>query len=278
MDMEELTTEEIQIISLDLMKDIHNYCVNNNIRYTLAYGTLIGAVRHKGFIPWDDDIDIWMPRPDYEKFCKSYQSESGFKLLSPYKNDNYFYFAKVYDDQHSRVEMKWLHRDGDIGVWIDVYPIDGISDDNDVFLEDYSQIRKTISRINSIRFEKTLYRNSCGFSAFRRMLRLLTKRVLYGSINGLRKKFVTQCKAYGFGKTNKCSSLCCVSAYEKNKPECFFTSDFLEYELADFETERFYITKGYDHILKSIYGDYMKIPPESERQSHQNIGNHFYKK
>ena len=273
-----MTLREIQLVTLDIMKDIHAFCVKNNIKYTLAYGSLIGAIRHKGFIPWDDDIDIWMPRPDYERFCKSYQSYAGLKILSPYRDDNYFYFAKVYDDQRTRVEMKWLHKDGDIGVWIDVYPIDGIVDNVDRFLLDYSRIRDTISKINSIRFEKTLYSKSSGKEALIRILRLFVKRILYGNLNVLRMRLVKLCETYKFGETIKCASLCCISAYEKNKPECFETSDFLEYELIDFETEKFYITKGYDHILKSIYGDYMVIPSETERHSHQNIGYHFYKK
>ena len=276
--MEEMTLREIQLVSLDIMKDIHAFCVRNNIRYTLAYGSLIGAVRHKGFIPWDDDIDIWMPRPDYERFCKSYQSEAGLKILSPYCDDNYFYFAKVYDDQRTRVEMKWLHRDGDLGVWIDVFPIDGIADDMNQFLIDYSQIHETMRKINSIRAEYTFYRRSCGLMSLKHDLRLFVKRICYGDLYKLRRRLTELCTSNKWGQTSKCSSLYCIDAYRKNKPECFDTSDFIEYELTDFETEKFYITKGYDHILKSIYGEYMVIPLESERQSHQNIGNHFYKK
>ena len=270
--MEEMTLREIQLVTLDIMKDIHAFCVKNNIKYTLAYGSLIGAIRHKGFIPWDDDIDIWMPRPDYERFCKTYQSNAGFKILSPYSDDNYFYFAKVYDDQHTQVKMKWLHRDGDLGVWIDVFPIDGIADDMNQFLIDYSKIHETMRKINSIRAEYTFYRRSRGLMLIKRKFRIQVKRIIYGNLFKLRRQFIDSCVSYQFGKTKRCSSLCCVDAYKKNKPECFNTSDFSEFELTDFESERFYISKGYDHILRSIYGDYMVIPPESQRQSHQNIG------
>ena len=67
--MKKMTLEEIQSVSLDILKDVHAFCVRNDIHYSLAYGTLIGAIRHKGFIPWDDDVDVVLPRPDYEKLC-----------------------------------------------------------------------------------------------------------------------------------------------------------------------------------------------------------------
>ena len=70
--MQELTLKELQQASLDILKDVHSFCEANQIQYSIAYGTLIGALRHKGFIPWDDDVDIVMPRPDFERFCKIY--------------------------------------------------------------------------------------------------------------------------------------------------------------------------------------------------------------
>ena len=82
--MRKMTLQEIQTVNLELMKDIHAFCVKNNIHYSLAYGSLIGAVRHKGFIPWDDDIDIMMPRPDFERFSHEYKSEKGYRLSSVY--------------------------------------------------------------------------------------------------------------------------------------------------------------------------------------------------
>ena len=68
--MKEMSLREVQLGCFEILKDVHVFCVSNNIRYSLAYGTLLGAIRHKGFIPWDDDIDIIMPKPDYDRFCK----------------------------------------------------------------------------------------------------------------------------------------------------------------------------------------------------------------
>ena len=75
--MKELTIEEHKKLALDILIDVADFCEKNGIRYFLAYGTLIGAIRHKGYIPWDDDIDIMIPRPDYDKFLKLYSDKSG---------------------------------------------------------------------------------------------------------------------------------------------------------------------------------------------------------
>ena len=272
-----MSLREIQLVALDMMKDIHRFCVENDIKYTLAYGTLIGAVRHKGFIPWDDDIDIWMPRPDYEKFSKSYRSKAGFKIMSPFEDDNYLYFTKVYDDNRTYVEMKLKHHKGDLGVWIDVFPIDGVSDEKDVFLEDYAQICQTRKKLNSIRGSYTILGKVTGYKKCKEWLKMLVKRLLYGNIHSLRKRHESLCSKYAFGETEHCSSLCCRDAYQKRKPECFDTSDFSDYMLTNFETEKFYITKAYDHILRNIYGDYMVIPPKEQQESHiTKDGEHFY--
>jgi lipopolysaccharide cholinephosphotransferase len=96
--MRELSLRELQLFTLDILKDVHTFCINNQLHYSVAFGTLIGAIRHRGFIPWDDDIDIVMPRPDYERFCQTYHSERFH--LKHRGNDKkcMITFARVYDN------------------------------------------------------------------------------------------------------------------------------------------------------------------------------------
>ncbi|MBQ7239602.1 MAG: LicD family protein, partial [Bacteroidales bacterium] len=127
--MQELTLKELQGVSLDLLVSLHDFCVKNKVNYSIAYGTLIGALRHKGFIPWDDDIDVMMPRPDYERFCKSYKSDR-YRLIY-YGNDKTALagFARLVDCQKTnyKTERPWTMQKS--GVWIDIFPIDGVEKD-----------------------------------------------------------------------------------------------------------------------------------------------------
>ena len=88
MDRKYINVEELKHIQLDMLSDIAEFCEQNHIKYFLAYGTLIGAIRHKGYIPWDDDIDICMPRPDYDKFLRLYNKKnSAYKAVAFELND-----------------------------------------------------------------------------------------------------------------------------------------------------------------------------------------------
>ena len=91
--------QELRQIQMGILDEVHRFCEAHGLRYFLSSGTLIGAVRHKGYIPWDDDIDIYMPRKDYEEFLQAYTSDSGhYRAINPQTENHYYYtFAKVVD-------------------------------------------------------------------------------------------------------------------------------------------------------------------------------------
>lgn len=129
--MKELSLDQIHSRLLEIMKDIDAFCRANDIRYSLAFGTLLGAVRHGGFIPWDDDVDIIMPRPDFERFVKEYNSPL-FHCLYNTRGEEEFYalgFAKVCDPRTSKFVCRKVESDFKYGVSVDVFPLDAVPED-----------------------------------------------------------------------------------------------------------------------------------------------------
>ena len=140
MENEIMKMEDIQKVALNILKQIASVCEREGFRYTLAYGTLIGAIRHKGFIPWDDDIDIQMPRPDYERFIR-YIVEHPLPNLKTFNHK----YVKGYPlgisriaDMRYKVEEKITKDHCDMGIFVDVYPIDGLANTYETAKKAYS--------------------------------------------------------------------------------------------------------------------------------------------
>ena len=126
---EKLSLEECKKISLDILLDIRDFCDAHDITYYLSVGTLLGAIRHKGYIPWDDDIDIMMPRPDYKRLLDEYDGK--YRILKP--ETGRLYYAKAYDTSTVRYEPGVDYNKYDpIGVDIDIFPLDGMVDDKKI--------------------------------------------------------------------------------------------------------------------------------------------------
>lgn len=126
-----LTPDEVKAEELSMLIEFDALCRREGLRYSLAGGTLLGAVRHKGFIPWDDDIDVSMPRPDFDKLVTlaRFNKRSNDRIFEPYSNDwTHPIFLKYIN---RRVAVDAHYENGESNLWIDVTPVEGLSDDYD---------------------------------------------------------------------------------------------------------------------------------------------------
>lgn len=271
--MQELTLKELQEASLGLLVDVHDFCIKNEINYSIDYGTLIGALRHKGFIPWDDDVDIVMPRPDYERFCKSYCSDN-YKLIY-YGNDTTALaaFARVVDCKktHYETERPWTKQES--GVWIDIFPIDGVETDQKLYAKRYNKL-KNMCEV-AYKFRRQNHHIKKGDSLWSKFKTIVAPIIgLGGSIPiTIIKRMVRIMSKIPYGSTPYLGQCSCLD----DGPIQFPKEDFKDYVLLPFEQYEFYAMSGYDHHLKQLYGDYMQLPPEDKREPKQ-YWIHFYKK
>ncbi|KXB47780.1 hypothetical protein HMPREF3188_00373 [Tissierellia bacterium KA00581] len=261
MKKEYLSMQEIKKIELDILKYIHNFCIKNNIKYFINYGTLLGAIRHKGFIPWDDDIDIMMPRDEYEKFINLFsKDDSIYKIVSMDSNKQYFNnFIKVINSR-TKIEDEKNYKTYECGIFIDIFPYDKFNDFNIVNktynLESFKLL--TISKKHNIQYGDSKIKDLIRL-IFWIILRPFSARFFAKKIDKIIKK-----------KTDKNGKYVGVLG-EKLKEKAVFNYDiFNELIEVDFENNKFFAPKEYDKILSQYYGDYMKFPPvEKQKYSHE---------
>ena len=255
--MREIGTEELKRIQIEILDDVAAFCQRHNLRYYLAYGTLLGAIRHKGYIPWDDDIDIHMPRPDYEKFLELYNSGSSANRAVSHELDNKYRaaFAKVY---RKGTIVKEFHFKQDIfGVYIDIFPLDGLKDRKQAL--QCGEIRRYMHVKNSI--------FTSNMTAMRKMRLTLTKAILLPvTLRSLQKRIkhiATQC-SYD-------SSERVYSSYSRLAArETFPRSIFDSYKMVAFEGKEYRAPMDCDCYLRALYGNYMTLPPKEKQQSTHN--------
>lgn len=268
-----MTYEELKHLHkalLVIMDEIDRICKKNSITYTLWAGSLIGAVRHNGFIPWDDDLDVAMLRSDYERFIESCKSDlrPEFSVVSMDTKDTYGYgFCKVVL-KNTNVEQLGVKNGKKLEIWLDIFPYDDIP--NSKFLRkkqyaiNYFLMKVLEERFDGIVGEADIVKKTCF--AFFHILNLFIPSGF------LKKKLQKNMIRYNGKGYLKCSSLSSPYGYFKEILSKSEFSDMTEYE---FEDRKYLGFSNYDYYLTKIYGDYMKLPPENKRHIH-NIKVHDF--
>lgn len=260
----EVDLEKLKTKQLEILKVFIECCEKLNLRYFLAFGTLIGAVRHEGFIPWDDDIDLYMPREDYDIFIEKYYDYVPKNYFMQTMESDPLYalnFGKFRDSNTTLIEKHVLNVDINHGVFIDVFPLDG-------YIKGYNKVLDLRVKENPL-FEEP------------------DKNLIVNKLNSINKKLV-----YRIGEVipNKLKSDISKKAIPKDTPtydECDYVAS-----LADgfsiiplkkslfgngvklkFENMYVKVPENYHEYLTILYGDYMKLPPKDQREPHHNF--HF---
>lgn len=260
----EILLKEMQMIELSLLKKVKNICVENHLRYFLFGGTLLGAVRHKGFIPWDDDVDIIMPRKDYLRFIKIFkeQQDPNIRLFSLYTNDDYYYpYAKVVDTKTVLIENN-LKKIKGYGVYIDIFPIDGVAKPDNM-----EKMFKKLRYLQNLRWRSasTAWYKSNKWYGF--VPKLLMR--MYFGIIGYR---------YPIRKIDEIVS---KNEYETSTLVGTFTTMWERKSIVkksqleparslQFEDDYFNVPNDYHTYLTNLYGDYLQLPPEDKRVTHHH--------
>ena len=267
-----MTLKEIQKMSLRILKDVDEFCQRYQINYSLGYGALIGAIRHKGFIPWDDDIDIIMTRKEYSRFISCFSNDKtieskGLKLFAPELGNNYFFIARICDMNSTLVNKYYMWTDENVGIWIDLFVIDSYIEEK--YKLYYEQNAKCIhSCCASVPF-------SFNYSILRNIKNLRWKVMCMG-YNRLTEihKYLLQIKQLpSFGTTFKV----CNYASPYHYKDIHKKNIFERYIRVPFEDLEVSVIADYDKYLKTIYGDYMELPPLSKRKRGHTDNKYYWK-
>lgn len=259
--MTELTIDELRKTQLGILKQFHKLCCENNLRYALAYGTLIGAVRHSGFIPWDDDIDVCMPRQDYEKLLKLRYDDGRFEIKNyRYTKGYYYIFSKMVDKSTFITEGN--RADKNMGVNIDILPVDYLPDDKakqERLGRKSERVKVIIDHLGS----KIIDGNSLSLKGIAKII----VRVLIAPFTKLFfRAFEKSMSAYKSGEYY--AKVLYISSLEN---EIFPSALFDSLALIHFEDSEFFTFRDYHTCLTMQYGDYMTPPPKELQVMHHSV-------
>ena len=257
----------VQLTQLEIAREIKRVCEENDIRFFLLGGTYLGAVRHQGFIPWDDDMDLGMLRGEYEKFCRIAPEKLGpdYCLQTWYTEPNYgLPFGKVMKRGTVYLESKKSRRLQENGIYVDIFPFDSVPQD----LQQRQKLAKHLLRLYRLRLMK------CGYKPWMEEDKVLWHKrlgylfyqfqALFCGKQALARDYDALAEAQPDTDTVSEQSGMAQPLYVRRE----WCEDLVSYT---FEGEQFPAPRAYDEFLTVYYGDYMQLPPEDQRENRHQI-------
>lgn len=254
-----IKSDELKRLQVSILDAVHDFCIENKLNYSLAYGTLLGAIRHKGYIPWDDDIDIMLPRKDYDYFVNHFKHPYYRVVDDKYSKDYWFPFAKVVDtrtviDELSNMPLK-------LGVNIDIFPVDNYPDDLKESRRLFNR-KKIFNYLHNIKMIKISKNRSFIKNLILETLQVITYPI---HMNVIVNKMIEISRSYQFSSTHwKGNIVSSGSRFEERVPSKWFdkTKD------VEFEGKSYRAVSEYDALLKAMYGNWRELPPIEKQVTH----------
>lgn len=257
---------KLQKKSLEMLLFFKDFCDKHSLKFFFCGGCLIGAIREGGFIPWDDDVDVFMPRKDYEKLIEIFNKECGsnryFLQVSTKNKLTKNLFATICDSDTTFIKSYQADLDINHGIVLDILPIDGCPS---------GKLKRILQMKNSLFYSLFLIGEAPENNG--KLVELIGRTLLaLVPSKKLRWKIAKNCERkmtkYDLDKCEYATELCSGPYYMRKK---YLAKDFLEIEYLDFEGYKMPVPKGYDDYLSKAFGDYMSLPPEEERICHHEL-------
>ena len=262
------TLKKLHEVQVEILDEIDRICRENNIQYFLVGGTLLGAVRHKGFIPWDDDLDIAMVREDYEKFIKVCKKELDSKYYldcAETNKDFNFSFAKIRKNNTLFEEPSLKHLDIHKGIYVDIFPMDVVGKNFKLCFIKGFFIKNLVE---TVFYKRKIYDiKKCRHPLFVKVFSVFSCNFIYKL-----EKFVAK-----FGNRKKNTHLVSYCGAYSLKKDYFERNVFFLAKLIEFEGKKYPGLNDNDRYLTSLYGNYMELPPKEKRVNHSALDIDFEK-